>query len=221
MKKITFLSTILWFCCIGLNAQNLQGEKTVTHFYIVNIDNDLRDAITSNNSDVNYLKTFSNNFVASIIDTFYTIASEKIKSDLGLELLPLNELQHKIKYNREYPNCPDVYNIKKVLKGVAGYKYYMDYYVNVFSDLNTDSPVIPSLTRIRPLFAISFTLFNDQGKPVEKVTYSYKSRKPLAEVNKQTNGSINEQLKTRLCDYYTEALNAFSEVCKKKQLAQL
>ena len=203
-----------------MNAQNLQGEKSATHFFIVNFDENLYDVLTSAKADKKSADANGKEFIASIIDTFYSIATEKLKSEIGLELLPLNELHDKIKYNKEYPNCPDMDNIKKVLKSASGYKFYMDYYINVFSDLNSDLTINLSPSKIRPLYAIRFVLYDGLGKPVEKIDFSYKSKKPLADGNKQVNRT-GQQLKLRLCDFYNEALDGFSIVCRKKLTSRL
>jgi len=201
-----------------MQAQTLKDDKAVTHFYIVNIDEDLLDVSTS--AKVNDKTPSRNEFVVGIIDTFYAIASERFKNELGLELLPLGELQGKVKYNSQYPNCPDMTNIKKVLKNAAGYKYYTDYFVNIFSDNNTDSSVKSAPNRIRPLYAICFTIYDASGKQVKKIDMTYKSRKPLAE-NKQDMKDLNQQMKSKLSKFYSEALTGFAFEYKKKMTAQL
>ena len=205
---------------MALEAQNLQGERSVTHFYIVNMDNDLMEILTGNeNSKLS--RSTGNEFIAGIIDTFYTIAAERLKSEIGLEMLPLAELQNKIKYSKEYPNCPRTDNIKKVLKSASGYKYYMDYFVNIFSDTYMESFSTPPPTRVKPLFAICFTLYDATGKPIEKVDFSYKSRKTLADPNRPTGQKLAQQMKSRLCEDYNDALDGFSVICRRKLTAQL
>jgi hypothetical protein len=203
--------------CIGLQAQALQADKAVTHFYIVNLDEDLLDVFTSAKADN---KTpSSDEFIKSIIDTFYTIASDKFKNELGLELLPLSELQGKVKYNSQFPNCPDMANIKKVLKHATGYKYYTDYFVNVFSDI-PDTPVKPAPNKIKPLYAISFTIYNESGKQIKKIDIAYKSKKALAD-NKQDMSKVSQQMKLKLSDFYSEALKGVTVEYKKRMTAQL
>lgn len=219
MKNLSLFFVVIFVSCIGLCAQSLQDKRAVTHFYVVNLDEDLYNVFTLA-QDVSSTNN-ENNVIASILDTFYTIASLKFKDELGLEMLPLSELKDKIKYNNQYPNCPDVANIKKVLRSVAGYEYYVDYYVNVFSDVNPNSPVRPPVNKIKPLYAISFTLCNATGKVIEKIDFSYKSRKTLAENPKVDISKDGQQLKSKLCDLYTEALNGFYIVCRKKLTAQL
>jgi hypothetical protein len=219
MKNLSLFFVIIFVVCFGLNAQSLQERRAVTHFYVVNLDEDLYNVFTQAKHESS--PGVENELIASILDTFYTIASVKFRNELGLELLPLTELKDKIKYNSRYPNCPDMSNIKKVLKSVAGYDYYADYYVNVFSDLNTDSQVQTPLSRIKPLYAISFTLYNATGKIVEKIDFSYKSRKTLAENSKVDVNKNGQQLKSKLCDLYSEALNGFYVICRKKLTASL
>lgn len=161
----------------------------------------------------------NNKFISCIIDTFYAIASAKLKDELGLELLPLNELHNKIKYSSEYPNCPDMINIKKVLKNASGYQYYADFFVNIYSTFPETSEKL-ALNEIKPLYAISFTLFDSKGSVIQKIEFSFKSKEPLAKTNKQ-NESLEQQIKKSLCLYYGEALNGFSTMCKKKLTAQL
>ena len=225
MRKISLLFAVTLLSWMGLNAQAIQGEKSVTHFYIVNLDENLFDVFSSGMVDSKTTKSIDNEvvdeFIAGVIDTFYTIAAEKFKEDIGLELLPLNELNNKIKYNKKYPNCPDMDNIKKVLKNVSGYKYYMDYFVNIFSDANTDFSAKPTPNRIKPLFAISFNLYDGTGKLIEKIDYSYKSNKSLSEGSKPGIRPKSQQMKVRLCNSYSDALNGFSIVCKRKLTAQL
>jgi len=71
------------------------------------------------------------------------------------------------------------------------------------------------------LFAISFNLYDGTGKLVEKIDYSYKSNKALSEGNKPGIRPRSQQMKVRLCNSYSDALNGFSIVCKRKLTAQL
>lgn len=221
MRQVSIV-IILLLNWTAINAQTLQGQKSATHFFMVNLDADIAEVLSAGDAvkNVSVYSLSSNGMITSIIDTFYQIAEERFKAELGLELLPLGELKNKIRYNKDYPLCPDMPNIKKVLKTASGYKFYLDYYVNVFSDLYQETMAKPTPARIRPLFAICFTLYNASGIAVEKVEYSYKTRKPLAQANLSTDKSC-QQIKTRLCEYYSEALEGFSVVCRKKLTAQL
>jgi hypothetical protein len=221
MQNLYVFFVVVFVSCSGIHAQFLQDKRAVTHFYIVNLDEDLYNVFTPVQQENLPSTNIAGEVMTSILDTFYTIASVKFKNELGLEMLPLTELKDKIKYNTQFPNCPDLSNIKKVLKSVAGYEYYADYYVNVFSDLNTTSPNQPSLSKIRPLYAISFTLYDAKGKTIEKIDFSYKSRKSLAENPKADVSTDRQQLKVKLCDLYSEALNGFYTICRKKLTAQL
>ena len=220
MRNLCLLSLLLCLSCLGLNAQTLPDKIAVTHFYMVNLDEDLANVFTYKSAKTPD-KYSVGDVVASIIDTFYTIAAERFKNELGLQLLPLNELKSRIKYNSLYPNCPDLSNIKKVLKCASGYNYYTDFFVNIFSELNTESPVRPLPNKIKPLYAISFTLYDNTGKIVQKIDFSYKSRQALSESSKADFDRNSQQLKSKLCDLYAEALNGFEIVCKKKLTAQL
>lgn len=221
MRQVSIIVILLLNWTV-INAQTLQGQKSATHFFMVNLDADIAEVLSANDAgkSVTVFSLSSNEMITSIIDTFYQIAEERFKAELGLELLPLGELKNKIRYNKDYPLCPDMPNIKKVLKTASGYKFYLDYYVNVFSDLYQETMAKPTPTRIRPLFAICFTLYNASGIAIEKVEYSYKTRKPLAQANWPADKSCL-QIKTRLCEYYSEALEGFSIVCRKKLTAQL
>jgi hypothetical protein len=217
MRTICILFVTLMMSCFVSQAQTSPENKAVTHFYIVNLDEELVDVFTSTKTDN---KTVAGNeFIQSVIDTFYTIASAKFKNELGLELLPLAELNGKVKYNNQFPNCPDMTNIKKVLKHASGYKYYMDYFVNVFSDV-PESSVTSLPTRIKPLYAISFTIYDGSGRQVKKIDLSYKSKKPLIE-NKQDMSRVSQVMKIKLSSYYSEALNGVTLEYKKRMTAQL
>jgi hypothetical protein len=225
-KQLNFLQmrqivVILMFAAISqlsANAQSLQGEKVATHFYIVNLDEGLQKFFSSEKTDRSKFTeiTLDNKIIANIIDTFYTIATNKLKDDLGLNLLPLKELQNKIKYNSEYPNCPETANIKKVLKSVSGYTYYTDFYVNVYSDFSENMEAL-SPDKIKPLYAISFTLYDAKGNSIEKTDFSFRSKETLTKDSIQDKNKI----KMNLCKYYYEALNGLSIACKKKFVAEL
>lgn len=212
MKTLIILAFTI-VSCIGLKAQSLQGSQPVTYFYTVNFDDNMVSIFNSSDT-VSCVPstTFENSkFLSSLVDTFYSLAAEKFKAELGLELLPLNELQGKVKYSNAYPECPNLASIKKAVKTAAGYKYYVDYYVNVFSDLSPESTLEPNAKRIRPLYAISFTIYNRNGKPVKEIKLSYKSRKPLAD---EDLSAPSCQMKAKLCNFYNEALNELTEVYK-------
>lgn len=223
MRHMILVLVILTISCFGLNAQSLQGEKAATHFYMINMDESLTNVFSFEKTETQTYRNTSdqgsNEFISCIIDTFYAIASAKLKDELGLELLPLNELHNKIKYSSEYPNCPDMINIKKVLKNASGYQYYADFFVNIYSTFPETSEKL-ALNEIKPLYAISFTLFDSKGSVIQKIEFSFKSKEPLAKTNKQ-NESLEQQIKKSLCLYYGEALNGFSTMCKKKLTAQL
>lgn len=214
MKTLIILVFII-VSCVGLRAQSLQGSQPVTYFYTVNFDDNMVSIFNSSDTASSVPSTTFDNskFLASLADTFYCIAAEKFKAELGLELLPLNELQGKVKYSNAYPECPNLASIKKAVKTAAGYKYYVDYYVNVFSDLSPESTLEPNAKRIRPLYAISFTIYNRSGKPVKEIKLSYKSRKPLAD-EKEDMSAPSCQMKVKLCNFYNEALNELTEVYK-------
>lgn len=222
MKSLTGLFFVVLISVSLVNAQSINSEKAATHFYIVNLDNELLDILNQTNAKgkLDAATMEKTDMVASIIDSVYNMSSQVFKSDLGLELLPLNELQSKIKYNSEFPNCPNMVNIKKVLKTASGYKYYADYFVNIFSGLNPDSQAKPSLNQIRPLYAISFTLYDGTGKIVKKMDFSYKSKKPLAD-NKKDAAKTNEEIKSKICSQYNLALNEFTAEYKKMLIAKL
>jgi hypothetical protein len=221
--KTVLLLTLVLLCSPTCEAQTPLKDKTVTYFYVVNLDDDLSRILSLPQvveKDTNAMNQKPNNeLLASIADTFYTITLEKFRHELGLELLPLNALQGQVKYSTKYPNCPDVTNVKKVLKSASGYKYYADYYVNVFSDVSIYSPVIPSPTGIKPLYAISLTIYDQTGKLLKKINLSYKSNKALAEPRVDSN-KTTERMKSKLCNLYSEALNQVA-VEYKKTVAQL
>jgi len=200
-------------------AQPDNAAKAVTHFYIVNFDNELLNFLNASKEDI------SNNSLNSpvtmlIMDTLYQISTQIFKKELGLELLPLNELQNKIKYNKTFPDCPDVFSINKVLKKASGYKYYIDYYVNIFSDVTNKSALTSSLSQIKPLYAISFTLYDSNGKVVKKFQYSYRSTEPLAN-DKEKKQISKQDIKTNLCSTYEVALKKFTSGYKKNLVASL
>jgi len=221
--KTVLLFALVTLCSLKSGAQTTSKDKAVTYFYVVNLDDDLSRILSLKKvvekDSTAFDQKLNNEMIASIADTFYTITLEKFRHELGLELLPLNALQGQVKYNTKYPNCPDVSNVKKVLKSASGYKYYADYYVNVFSDVSIYSPVIPSPTGIKPLYAISLTIYDQTGKVLKKINLSYKSNKALVDLKADSNKS-GEQMKSKLCNMYSEALNRVATEYKKT-VAQL
>lgn len=221
MKQL-YLIILLITSYAGINAQT-PIDTAVTYYYIVNLDEDLTDLFSSQNKDDGNSHEgeqiqVSDSLIASIIDTFYTMATITFKKELGLELLPLNELQGKIKYHNVYPNCPDLTNIKKVLKVSPGYDFYTDYFVNIFADVNSTTPGMISPYKVRPLYAISLTLYDPKGKLVKKINLSYKARKPLAEGKPGSKNPDSQQLKLKLCTSYSEALIEATKAYKKTPL---
>jgi len=205
--RIKILTGFLFLSLIspitGIKAGNLEVEKAATLFYIVNLDDQMIDMFNqakpkgeeqSVNSDKLELKS-------SVMDSIYAISCEVFKNDLGLELLPLNELHNKIKYNNQYPNCPNGEYVKKLVKTGSDYKFYADFYVNIYSGLGTSSIVKPNAKQIKPLYAISLTLYNKSGNVTLKKEFSYKSKDPLAESKKSKTLSA-EEIKSKLYDYY-------------------
>ena len=226
MKKMWMMigvCGVLVVSCLGLKAQSMQSCNAVTHFFIVNLDENMADVL---NFLQNEKKT--DNFMGElldkkafeeIMDTFYTIFCEKFKNEFGINLLPLRELQNKIKYNSHFPTCPDVVNIKKVIKNASGYKYYTDFFVNIFSDLSAEYPAKPSLMRIKPIYALCFNLYDSNGALIRNICFSYKSKKSLAETRHELNKTIQE-MKAELSEFYSDALNEFTAL-NKSQFATL
>jgi len=176
MKTMFGILVALGISCMGIKAQSLQSSKAVTHFFMVTMDENLLDVLNvikdDKKNETQLTQPVDKDLMESIIDTFYSISTEKFKSEFGLDLLPLNELQSKVKYNTLFSNCPDAINIKKVIKNASGYKFYTDYFVNVFSDINTEYPVKPSLLRIRPLYAFCFNLYDASGKLLKNICFT-------------------------------------------------
>jgi hypothetical protein len=217
MKRIIFLGLMI-MSFAGINAQSLLIDHTATHFYIVNFDKNLNEIFNSTEPDsknpFSFKEKVNKEFISSIIDTFYKIASDKFKSELGLELMPLNELQGKVKYNESYPDCPYVANIKKVVKSVSGYQYFVDYYVNVFTDLSVNSAPTLTPAMIKPIYAISFTIYNNNGKLLKQIQLCYKAKKSLAKTH-EINTNTNKEVKTELCSFYNEALDQVAMAYKR------
>jgi hypothetical protein len=216
MKNLLILSIAI-ISCIGIKGQSLQTNQSVTYFYTVNFDKTLAQLFNStdvNNTINESYNTFTNNdVIAGIIDTFYCIASEKFRSELSMELLPLKELQGKVKYSMMYPKCPSITNIKKVMKSASGYQYYVDYYINVYSDLTpTLYDALPP-TRIRPVYAISFTIYDSNGVQVKEIKLCYKSKKTLANEQEKLD-KTSQKMKSQLCSFYSEALNQLTMAYK-------
>ena len=219
MKTIVGIFVALMVSGVGLKAQSLQSNKTATHFFIVNMDENLLNVLNEIKNDkkneTSSAVPIDKDLMESIIDTFYSISSEKFKIEFGIDLLPLNELQSKIKYSNLFPNCPDVVNIRKVIKNASGYKFYTDYFVNIFSDINTDYPVKNALMHIRPLYAFCFNLYDATGKLVKNIKFSYKSKKPLAD-NRLDIEKTKQQMKAELSQFYSDALNEYASMHKLK-----
>jgi hypothetical protein len=209
--------------CLGIHAQSLNGEKAVTHYFMVNIDESIQDIFSSVKPEKNIPKSKENleknRIIEGIIDTFYTIAAGRVKDELGLELLPLNELHNKIKYSSEYPNCPKMTDIRKVLLNAPGYQYYVDFYINIYSNFS-EAAETTSPDRIKPLYAVSFTLYDAKGKVVKKTNFSFRSNEVLVKETIKDQNYFGTLLKTNLCSYYSEALNGFSNLSKKKLTAE-
>jgi hypothetical protein len=221
---VLMLLVFIVVSCLGLHAQSLNGEKAVTHYFMVNIDESIQDIFSSVKPEKNIPKSKENQekknrIIEGIIDTFYTIASARVKEELGLELLPLNELHNKIKYSSEYPNCPKMTDIKKVLLSASGYKYYVDFYINIYSNFS-EAAETSSPDRIKPLYAISFTLYDAKGKLVKKTNFSFRSKEVLVKETIKDQNFLGTYMKTNLCNYYNEALNGFSNLDKKKLTAE-
>ena len=136
------------------------------------------------------------------------------KNDLGLDLLPLNDFEDKAS---ESLNCPEMINIKKVLKTSSGFNYYVDYYVNIFSGNNNDTVSNPTLNQIRPLYVISFTLYDNERNVLKRMQYVHRSVQPLADklaVSQRT----SEDIKLALCNIYKEALKEFAFEFKNEKI---
>lgn len=223
MKTINvMLFLALIFGYTNTNAQLFNSEKAVTHFYIVNVDKNLLGLSNSTNvGDENKeIEEIRSDLLTNIIDSIYTLSSEMFKTEIGLELLPLGELKNKIAYNANFPKCPDMVNIKKVLKKASGYKYYADYYVNIFSGFNGEYLAKPHFAQIKPLYAICFTLYDNTGRIVKKIDFSYKSKVPFGN-NKKGSVKTNQEVQTRLCDMYCDAFKEFAQEYKRVLVAKL
>jgi len=192
----------MFFLFNSVKSQSTQNLSAVTHFYIVNLDDKLLESI----NDINRLDNSKYLTHKSIIDTFYSISVSFFKDALGLELLPLNELRKKVKYNDQFPECPAAVGVKRVIKSASGYEFYADYYVNVFSD-NVDND--NEAYAVKPLFAISFTLYDSFGNRVKQIEYSYKSRKALDIKNIENSPDKGEAIKGQYSELYSNALSSF------------
>jgi hypothetical protein len=199
------------------NAQTTTPEKAATHFFIVNLDGHLMDALNPSQEFTDD-QAYELNAISVIIDSLYRISAETFKNELNIELLPLTELKSKIKYNRFFPNCPNVTNVKKVIKVAAGYTYYADFYVNIFSGITNEVTSKPSLYKIRPLYAFSFTLYDKSGKVVKKIDFNYKAKKSLVDSSYDTHKSGND-VKAAIVSLFHSAVYEFSAEYKKKLLA--
>lgn len=201
-------------CFLVVKAKSIDPEKVAPLYYIVNLDKKLQNVFHQLNVDCK-LDTYNNSTeTSSLADSLYAMSNLTFKNDLGIELLPLNDFEDKAS---ETINCPEMINIKKVLKTSAGYNYYVDYYVNIFSGNNIDSVSRPSLNQIRPLYVISFTLYDNQRNVLSRMQYVYRSSKPLAEKLNGTK-STEQDIKMALCNIYQEALKEFAFEFQSKKI---
>lgn len=210
MKAKTFTYLFFFLGCFSI-AKAQVSERAATHFYTVNFDSKFQNYFSLDDSkgdSLNY--TLSNKFTQAIADSMYVISANAFKTELGLELLPLSELKDKVRYNNEYPNYPDAIKIKKVLKSASGYKYYVDFYINVFSGYSIDPTERPSLNHVKPIYAISFTLYNGNGNILKKIQFSHPSSEPIVE-NKCDK---KEHVELLLCNLYKEAMKEFTNEYK-------
>jgi hypothetical protein len=208
MKINTLICLIvaLMNCFLVVKAKPIDPEKVAPLYYIVNLDKKLQNVFFQPNVDSKLDSYNNSNETSSLADSLYTMSNLAFKNDLGFELLPLNDFEDKAS---ESVNCPEMINIKKVLKTSSGYNYYVDYYVNIFSGNNIDSVSRPSLNQIRPLYVISLTLYDNGRNVVNRIQYVYRSSKPLAE---KLNGTkrTEQDIKMALCDIYQDALKEFA-----------
>lgn len=93
----------LLFACLSINLSAIctkpfNGEKAATHFYIVNLDEQILDMFNqfTDNCKDQQVNPIKKEFTANVIDSIYAISAQMIKMEIGLELLPLSELQNKI-----------------------------------------------------------------------------------------------------------------------------
>lgn len=200
-------------CFLVVKAKPIDPEKVAPLYYIVNLDKKLQNIIFQPNID-SKLDTYCNYEIASLADSLYSMSNTAFKKDLGLDLLPLNDFEDKAS---ESFNCPEMINIKKVLKTSTGFNYYVDYYVNIFSGNNIDSISNPSLNQIRPLYVICFTLYDNQRNVLTRMQYVHRSSQPLAD---KLTGSRKtyEDIKLALCNIYKDALKEFAFEFKNENI---
>ena len=75
--------------------------------------------------------TRGNRLIASLVDTLYQITQKHFKDSLNITLLPLNELEGKIKYDEYgYPSAPLEGSKRIAIKKAPGYKRYAKLYIN-------------------------------------------------------------------------------------------
>ncbi len=219
LSLIIFLS--LFISLKGLNAaEEIKGEKAATLFYIVNLDDQMLDVFKQVKAKTDDASASDNKIevTSGVIDSIYAISSDVFKDDLGLELLPLNELQNKVKYNSQFPNCPNEgNNIKKAVKNATGYKFYVDFFVNIYSGLNPSPNSKVTAKQIRPLYAISFTIYNKSGNVTLKKEFTYRSNDTLAD-NKKGKKITEQDIMSKLYNTYRTALREFTSEYKVASL---
>jgi len=71
-----------------------------------------------------------NMLVASLLDTLYSMLSQRFADSLNIRLYPLGELKNKVTYNSAYPCKPDEYSKRRAIKAAKGYERYCLIYIN-------------------------------------------------------------------------------------------
>jgi hypothetical protein len=212
-KAFFFIIGAVILTAKSLSAGDLNGKKVTTHYYFVQMSEEIKNTVESGGIDaeetriedgkvVVQAKGNSYDLQGSLLDTLYEITVNKF-SGKGIELLPLNTLEGKIKYHFQYKQCPGVVSSKKAIKSAPDQEVYCQLSVNYHTGTSVGATNIRTGGAVKPQVDIKMQLVDKEGNELFKSKHTHN---PKIEIGRK--GAGIGDVKTRKASDFNETRQA-------------
>ena len=234
MKILNFLFAALF--CANAMGQSIKDAKILVYKYDYDVDPNIAQAADEKTTGKSLAKGFGgalskdyyedyagkkteykhnggNKLTASLIDTVYNITSARLKEKYNAELLPMEELDGKIKYiyGDPYNALPNA-TLKLARKNTTGYATYAKLFVSVQRQGVGVGNGFVDLGSTKAIVMVWMEIYDKDGNKIKDVKGEAKGEEPIVpSVNvgigiKTKDGNIG-MIRKHVCMLYGKAMD--------------
>ncbi len=176
MKFARLLFPLFFFFSLNLSAQSSKNADVALYHYQIHLSDEFQEELLTVQDVADVIRDARDgepHFIDYILEPYFHDLQESLEEDTELSLLPYESFAHRNPYRRV--------SKRRAIKSVeADYYAKMDLFIRP-AFLSTEDrarigPWEKQVKRIRPVVVIKLTLFDEDGKKVEKFKTKIRSK---------------------------------------------